>query len=115
MIAVQTKAQQIASSVTYKSRYKNVPGKAQSVILDALGIEADSSGHADAIFDALGISVSAQREGRKSVPVVRFLGDSTHARVAAANLYGDYGDELPSLTSSGVDFTPVQEWFAEVR
>ena len=45
-------------------------GKAQQVILDALGRKASGATSADALFEELGIIVRSTRKGRASVPEV---------------------------------------------
>lgn len=70
--------QEIASKVqdpanVWETRQQYPVGKAQETVLKALGISANNNGHAEAIFTALGISVSSKRVGRSSVPVVAQL------------------------------------------
>lgn len=48
-------------------------GKAQEIILNALGLEADSFQEAEQIFNNHGIIVVATRQGRRSVPEVYLL------------------------------------------
>ena len=48
-------------------------GKAQQIILDALGLEASSFQEADEIFEKHGLAVIAVRQGRRSVPQVKRL------------------------------------------
>ena len=45
-------------------------GKAQQMVLDALGIKASGYSEAERIFSDLGIKVTSKRVGRSSVPVV---------------------------------------------
>jgi hypothetical protein len=64
-------AQQIAQAVKNPAdEWRNRRLKAQQIILDALGIEAECHAHASEIFKALGFAVEAIRQGRRSVPVV---------------------------------------------
>ena len=46
-------------------------GKAQAIVLEALGLKAGSFGQAEQLFSELGIVVIAKRQGRTSVPVVK--------------------------------------------
>lgn len=45
-------------------------GKAQQIVLDALGMTATGFDDAASKFKELGITVSSKRQGRTSVPVV---------------------------------------------
>jgi len=67
---------QIAQKVSADGfNYKNDVGKTQQKVLDALGITcADSFGHANAIFNRFGLTVSHRREGRSFIPVVTVTG-----------------------------------------
>jgi hypothetical protein len=46
-------------------------GKAQQMVLDALGVKRASFAGAEMYFEEIGIVVSSKRVGRSSVPVVR--------------------------------------------
>lgn len=46
-------------------------GKAQQVVLSALGVTRHTFAGAEAYFEEIGIVVSSKRVGRSSVPVVR--------------------------------------------
>lgn len=87
---------------------KTAPGKAQQVILDALEIEAESFGHANAIFEAIGIQVSPVRQGRRSVPEVSIHRESGSQR----NLDGDF-DTWDYSNADGLDLSALAEWMAE--
>lgn len=63
-------------------------GKAQQVILDALGLRAGSFGHAARLFAAHGIVVASKRVGRASVPVVTVARGGS-LRQAEDGEYGD--------------------------
>jgi len=67
---------QIAQEVSADGfNYKSKVGKTQGKVLEALGITcADSFGHANAIFDRFGLSVSHRRKGREFIPVVTVTG-----------------------------------------
>ena len=99
-----------AASRVDSSRYtdRTPPGKAQSVILNALGIEADSFQHASAIFEVLGITVIAKRVGRTSVPEVHIREEGGYQR----NKYGDYDGEVWS-NSDDLDLSAINEWMAK--
>ena len=45
-------------------------GKAQQVVLDALGMEANGASSANALFERLGLVVRPVRQGRTSVPEI---------------------------------------------
>lgn len=68
-------------------------GKAQQVILDALGERASTFQQAEAVFSRLGIVVAARRDGRRSVPVVKLARQSF-----VQSEDGDYG----SVTSTSL-------------
>ncbi len=95
----------VANQVIDKYRYdRQYPvGVAQRKVLSALGIEnCNSHGHAQQIFDALGITVSSERVGRESVPVV-IVNDGGSQR----NAGGDY-DVWNS--SENIDLSAISEW-----
>lgn len=98
-------AKSIAEKVQDKYKYeRQYPvGKAQQTILSALGITAHGASHADQIFEALGITVSAKRVGRKSVPVVKRAGGGS-----AKTPYGDY--DVWDSPSENIDLTAIQKW-----
>lgn len=102
------KLQQIASKATdpasqWETRNQYPTGKAQQDVLNALGLTANNSGHANAIFAELGIVVSSKREGRKSVPVITksFSG-------GGFNAYGE-GEESFS-NADGLDLSAISQW-----
>jgi hypothetical protein len=106
-------AQEIAQATPDPQRATNrktnntPPGVAQSVILDALNIQADNFIHANVIFKALGITVIPKRVGRSSVPVVSLL-DSSGGGI---DIYGD-GDAWDD-TSPDVDLSAISEWMED--
>lgn len=78
-------------------------GKAQQIVLDALGMTAADHSEASQKFEELGIVVSSRREGRTSVPVVivkdRFGG--------GFNAGGD-GEEWRNYKD--VDLSNISQW-----
>ena len=61
-------------------------GAAQQTILDALGASGiTNSAQANAFFDELGFTVTAQRVGRRSVPVVKPINTSG----GGINIFGE--------------------------
>lgn len=93
----------------WRTRYlsKTAPGVAQTVILDALGIQANNFAHAKVIFQELGIDVGYKRVGRKSVPVVKKLDRSG----GAINIEGD--GEIWDDWGPDVDLTAISEWMVQ--
>lgn len=87
---------------------RTAPGKAQQVILNALGIEASSFGHANAIFEALGITVIAKRVGRSSVPEVHIREEGGYVRTD----YGDYDGTVWS-NADNVNLSAIKEWMVK--
>lgn len=107
----QKTAQEIAQNAkdpadNWKNRHlaKTASGKAQQVILSALGIQANNFAHAKVIFKALGIDVGHKRVGRSSVPVVTKLDRSGGAfnRDGEGEVWDDWGPD--------VDLTAIKEW-----
>jgi hypothetical protein len=84
---------------------KMAPGKAQQIILDALGIEAECHAHANQIFKALGITVIAVRQGRRSIPIVHM------ASLEGGGLNREGEGEYWNLTPD-VDLSAIKEWMA---
>ena len=87
--------------------YRDYPvGKAQQIVLDALGITA--TGHSDATqkFDDLGIAVSSKRQGRKSVPVVSEKGEGSQR---------NYGGDFDTWDSgaSKATLSKLSEWMED--
>lgn len=101
--------QEVAQTVN-PNRYnaKTSPGKAQQIILDALGIQAQSFGHANGIFNALGIAVTPKRVGRRSVPEVTVVTEGGWQR----NIYGDY-DGATWSNADEVDLSAIKEWVVD--
>lgn len=82
-------------------------GATQAKVLKALGLTADNFDHANAIFDHYGITVSSKREGRETVPVIRFR-ETTDG---AFNAYGE--GETWDIPAEPIDLTPVVQWMSE--
>jgi len=83
---------------------RNYPiGKAQQMVLDALGLKANDFSEAEKIFKELGIAVGSKRQGRSSVPVVtvkdRFGGGFNAAREGV--IYREHQDH---------DFSAIEQW-----
>lgn len=86
---------------------RNYPvGKAQEVILEALGLQATTFQEAKEIFEQMGIVVSSRREGRRSVPVV-----TVKDRFGGAMTAG--GDGVEYRRYENIDLTPIQQWIEE--
>lgn len=100
-------AKEIAQNVEPKYDRQYATGKAQQIVLDALGIKnCAGHSHAQRIFDAIGITVSNRRVGRKSIPVVYKAGGGS-----ARNDYGDY--DVWQSPSENVDLSAISEWMAD--
>jgi len=86
---------------------RNYPvGKAQQMVLDALGLYAENFTEANEVFEKHGISVSSKRVGRRSEPVVMRISSEVEAQ---ANYGGDYdiGEEVDYID---IDLSPVAQW-----
>jgi len=81
-------------------------GKAQQMVLSALGIAATGFGDAQRKFEDLGLSVTSKREGRQSVPVVEVLDRDAGAFNAA-------GEGVTWQQYPDADFTNIQQWIKE--
>lgn len=79
-------------------------GKAQQMVLDALGLTATGFGDAERIFNEIGIAVASKREGRTSVPVV------TNRQIAGG--VGPDGEGWSHRVSK-FDLTPIAQWFID--
>ena len=78
-------------------------GKAQQMVLDALGLTAKDFSEANQIFEGLGITVGSKREGRSSVPVVTVkdrFGDGFNAAREGV-VYREHKDH---------DFSAIEQW-----
>jgi hypothetical protein len=105
-----TTAQEIARKVVdqYQYRRQTPVGKAQQQVLTALGItqKINGSSHAEQIFEALGLVVTARREGRASVPVVQLRSSNA----SGWNTGGD-ADEINEYRPE-IDLTGVRHWMS---
>jgi len=102
-------AQVVASKVDSSGfNRRTEPGKAQGIILNALGVEAESFGHAEAIFEAFGISVIAVRQGRRSVPEVRRTTVGGYGYNAYGEMDGDFYNP-----ADGIDLSAISEWMVK--
>jgi len=81
-------------------------GKAQRMVLEALGISAASFGEAKAKFERLGIIVGSKRDGRDTVPVV-----TVKNRVSGD--FGPGGDGESYQQYEDLDVGPIAQWIAE--
>ena len=79
-------------------------GKAQSMVLEALGLTAENFDHANAIFERIGILVDSKRAGRSVVPVV-YVGDGMGG---GFNMYGE--GEKWTLPIEKIELTPIEPW-----
>jgi hypothetical protein len=100
------KAKQIKQNEVNKVADRGYPvGKAQQMVLDALGKRASTFQEAEAIFESLGIVVSSRREGRSSVPVITEVGFG-----GGWNPGGD-GDDWRGAKKS--DLAAVRQWMKD--
>lgn len=81
-------------------------GKAQQMVLDALGLTAKDFADAEAQFEALGIVVSPRREGRTSVPAV-----TVRPRFGGAFTAGGDGVEYREYDEH--DFSAIEQWIED--
>ena len=81
-------------------------GKAQQMVLDALGITASGFGEAQDAFDKLGIVVNSQRQGRKSVPAI-----TVKSRHGGGFTSGGDGEAWREYDD--VDLSAVEHWIVE--
>ena len=80
--------------------------RAQDVVLTALGATAANMDAANALFAALGITVTAKRVGRISEPVVTFASERV-----TANAWGEGEDDFS--TPAHVDLSVLAPWMTE--
>lgn len=81
-------------------------GKAQQMVLDALGITATDFSDAEAKFAELGIVVSSKREGRTSIPQITILPREAGGFDAEHN--GDTWKQYRKLTIA--EFDAIKVW-----
>ena len=83
---------------------RNYPiGKAQQMVLDALGLTARDFGEAKTIFESIGITVGSRRQGRSSVPVITVQDRFTGGFSAA-------GDGFEYRQHADIDLSAVEQW-----
>ena len=78
-------------------------GKAQQMVLDALGLTARDFSEANDIFKKLGIVVGSKRQGRSTVPVVT-VKDRFDGGFSAA------GDGFEYRKYDDADFSAIEQW-----
>jgi hypothetical protein len=78
-------------------------GKAQQIVLQALGKKAQNFSEATKVFEEMGIVVGSKREGRSSVPVVTVKNrwDSCRNSEGEGEIWRAYED---------VDLSAVAQW-----
>jgi hypothetical protein len=84
--------------------HKSFPvGKAQQMVLDALGIEATDWNEAKAAFEEIGITVNSKRVGRGVEPEI--IVDSGHR-----SGFDDNGEGWQADITFDRDLSPVEQW-----
>jgi len=78
-------------------------GKAQQMVLQALGKKAQTFSEATAVFEQMGIVVSSKRQGRESVPVV-----IVKARMGGGWNAGGDGESWREYPD--VDLSAIEQW-----
>jgi hypothetical protein len=78
-------------------------GKAQKMVLDALGVQCESFQDADAYFARIGISVSPVRVGRSTEPRITERQDGA---------FNDFG-EGESWGGARVDLESLKQWMVQ--
>ena len=82
-------------------------GKAQQMVLDALGLKASSFQEANAVFESIGIVVASKREGRSSVPQITVNG-------SVGGDFNAWGEgETWEIETVKVDLSNVSQWIAK--
>ena len=82
-------------------------GKAQKMVLDALGLTASGFSDAERIFDEIGIAVVAVRQGRTSVPQV-------HRKENTGGGWNAGGDgESFEISYKDADLSKISQWMVE--
>jgi hypothetical protein len=82
-------------------------GKAQQMVLDALGLHASDFSEAEQVFESIGISVSSKRVGRSSIPVVS-MKETTGG---GWNAGGD--GESYEISYKEADLSKLSEWMVK--
>lgn len=82
-------------------------GKVQSIVLEALGLKANSFQHADRLFNQRSISVSSKRVGRSYVPVIKkFVGV-----VTGSSMDDTYsGETYQTIALTDEQRTAIAQW-----
>ena len=81
-------------------------GKAQQMVLDALGMTASGHSDAQAKFEALGLAVGSRREGRATVPAITVL--NRHGGGFTA-----YGDGDGWREYDDIDTSAIEQWIVK--
>ncbi len=81
-------------------------GKAQWMVLQALGKTASSFQEAEQTFERIGIVVTSKRAGRSVVPVVSLL----PRRSGGRNEWGE--GESWTISYEPCDLSPLKQWMA---
>ena len=82
-------------------------GKAQKMVLDALEMTADGFTAAEHIFNKIGITVIAVRQGRTSVPQV-------HRKETSGGGWNAGGDgESFEISYKDADLSKISQWMVE--
>ena len=81
-------------------------GKAQRMVLEALGLNADSYSEAEELFVQRGLIVKAIRQGRKSVPAITLM--DTEGGAMSTGGDGDSWD----IEYKDYDKNAIAEWMS---
>lgn len=86
-------------------------GKAQRVVLDALGLNARGAKSADELFESLGLIVRPVRRGRASVPAI-----TIKSRVAGGWSPGGDGESWRAYEElTAEQMTAISPWLVEAE
>ena len=81
-------------------------GKAQRMVLEALGLNADGFSEAKAMLRDRGLIVTSKRQGRKSVPSIKLMDTEGGAMTAGGD--GDSWD----IDYKAYDKAAIAEWMS---
>jgi len=81
-------------------------GKAQRMVIEALGLNADSFSEAEEMFAERGLIVASKREGRKSVPAIKLM--DTEGGAMNADGEGDSWD----MNFTSYDKSAIAQWMS---
>lgn len=82
-------------------------GKAQKMVLDALGLSADGFTEANQLFSDHGLVVSSKREGKISVPQV-------HLKETNGGAFNADGEgESWTVSYKNVDLSKIAQWMVK--